>query len=340
MKKIHILAAACSAFLLCCLAQAKQELNLFAWSEYIPQEVIDGFTKETGIAVNYETFASNEELLAKMIAGGSAYDLVQPTDYMAELMIREKLVCPLDKAKLPLLKYIDPTIIHLPYDPEQAYTVPFMSGSVGIVINTEKVKDPIKGYKDVFSGKYANRLVVLNDNRELVTWALAALGHQVNEVSKENLDKAREVLKVWIPQVKIFDSDSPKTALLNGEADIGIVWSGEAAILWNQDKKFAYVLPEEGAHRFIDVLAIPTNAKNKEAAHLFINYILRPEVSRIISSKFPYTNPNLEARKLLTAEELANPASYPKTGKLSIFRDIGRSAVLIDKMVTDLKSGH
>ncbi len=339
MKNLQPLAAILVAlFTSTCLQAA--ELNLFAWSEYVPQEVIDGFTKETGIVVNYETYASNEELLSKVLAGGTKYDLVQPTDYMAEVMIREKLIIPFDKAKITLLGNIDPALRHLPHDPEQKFTVPYMTGTVGIVVNTAVVKEPINGYGDFFNQKYANRIVTLNDNRELITWAMSTLGLGVNEVSKENLDRARPILEKWIPLIKVFDSDSPKTALLNGDVDIGIVWSGEAAILWNQDKKFTYVLPVEGAHRFVDVLAIPSTAQNKEAANLFINYILRPEVSRIISGKFPYTNPNTEARKLLTAEQLANPASYPPAAKLQTFRDIGKSAVFIDKLVTDLKSSR
>jgi spermidine/putrescine transport system substrate-binding protein len=141
--------------------------------------------------------------------------------------------------------------------------------------------------------------------------------------------------------VKVFDSDSPKTALLNGDVDLGIVWSGEGALLWNENKKFKYVIPAEGAHRFIDILAIPAGAPHKAEAHAFINYILRPEVSKIISENFPYTNPNVEARKLLTPEQLANPASYPVApGKLETFRDIGKAAADIDSMMTDLKSAQ
>ena len=109
-------------------------------------------------------------------------------------------------------------------------------------------------------------------------------------------------------------------------------------MLWKQDKKFQYVIPAEGAHQFLDVLAIPANAKNKEAAHRFMDFILRPGISKLISAAFPYTNPNAEARKLLTPEELANPASYPQGGKLETFRDIGKVAADIDRLVTDLKS--
>lgn len=318
--------------------QAK-EVNLFGWSEYVPQDVLDGFTKETGIKVNFETYSSNEELLSKLVAGGGNYDLIQPSEYAAELMVRRKMLAPLDKAKLPNLKHIAPEFKGLAHDPEDKFTVPYMAGTVGIVVNTDKVKEDIKGYKDVFQPKYKDRLVVLNDNREIVTWALYSLGLPVNEINAAALAKARPVIAAWTKLIKLYDSDSPKTALLGGDVDIGIVWSGEGALLWNEDKKFKYLLPAEGAHRFIDILAIPASAPNKAEAHALIDYILRPEVSKIISDNFPYTNPNLEARKLLTPEQLENPASYPKSpGKLETFRDIGRAAADIDQLMTDLKS--
>lgn len=320
------------------VARAAAALNLFAWSEYVPQAVIDGFTRETGIKVNYETYASGEEMLSKLLAGGAAYDLVQPPDYIAEAMIRNRLLRPLDAAKLTNLKNIAPEFLKLPHDPEQKYTVPYMTGTVGIVLNTEKVRDPIRGFRDLFQPKFKNRIVVVNDNREIVSWALVTLGIDQNAITPANLAKARPLVAEWISLVKVFDSDSPKTPLLNGDVDLGVVWSGEAAKLIQENKKFAYVLPAEGYHPFVDLLAIPTTARNVAAAHQFLNYVLRPEVSKLISQEFPYTNPNVAARKLLTREQLANPASYPKVDKLNTFRDIGKAAADIDKMVTDLKS--
>jgi spermidine/putrescine transport system substrate-binding protein len=159
-------------------------------------------------------------------------------------------------------------------------------------------------------------------------------------VTKENLEKVKPTLAKWLPLVKVYDSDSPKTALLNGDVDLGVVWSGEAAILIKeQPGKFTYVLPKEGGHMFIDNMAIPKGAEHVDTAHKFINYLLRPDVSRKISEEFPYTNPNIEARKLLTDEERANAASYPPGNpKLSTFRDIGPMAADVDKLFTDLKA--
>jgi spermidine/putrescine transport system substrate-binding protein len=332
-------AAVLAASLVLAVAAPAKELNLFAWSEYVPQAVLDGFTKETGIRINYETFASGEEMLAKLLAGGTAYDLIQPPDYIAEALIKNKLLQPLDYAKLPRFRNILPEYQKMPHDPEQRFTVPYMVSTVGIVVNTERVKTPVRGFKDLFAPQHKGRIVVVDDGRELVTAALYVLGRPLNEINAESLRAVRPLLARWVPLIKLFDSDSPKTALLNGEADLGYVWGGEAAILWNENRKFVYVLPEEGAHQFIDVLAVPRGAKNAANAHAFIDYILRPEVSKIISDEFPYTNPNGEARKLLTPEQLANPASYPKlTRKLDTFRHLPESGALVDELITDLKN--
>ncbi|MBE2214082.1 MAG: spermidine/putrescine ABC transporter substrate-binding protein [Opitutaceae bacterium] len=317
------------------------ELNLFAWSEYVPQAVLDKFTEETGIKVNYETYDSNEEMLSKLV-GGAEYDLVQPSEYVIEVMVKRGMLAPIDFAAVPNFKNLDKAYLNLPHDPEQKFSIPYMVGSVGIVVNTEKVKEPVKGYADLFSGKHAGRIVTLDDNRELLTWAFYFTGQDLNTINKDTMAKARPVLAKWLPQIKIFDSASPKTALLNGEVDLGIVWSGEAAILFQEDKKFQYVLPTEGAHLFIDSLAMPKDAPHKKEAHAFLNFILRPDISVLISADFPYTNPNVEARKLLTPEQLENPASYPAAEdakRLHTFRDIGRAAAEIDKMITDLRGG-
>ncbi len=320
---------------------ADRELTLFAWSEYVPQAVLDGFTAETGIAVHYETFSSGEEMLAKLLAGGARYDLVQPPEYIAEALIQNGLLRRLDFAQLPHFKNILPQYLHLPFDPGQAYTVPYMAGAPGIVVNTEKVPEPVRGYKDLFSPWHHGRIVVIDDGRELVTAALYTLGHGTNDLTPATLAEARPVLAEWFQQIKIFDSDSPKTALLNGDADLGFVWCGEAALLLNQNKKFKFVLPVEGMHAGVDVLAVPKNARHPEAAHRLIDYILRPEVSRLISDAFPYTNPNGAARALLRPEQLANPASYPKVDRpLDTFRHIGRMGAEIDELVTDLKNAR
>ena len=181
--------------------------------------------------------------------------------------------------------------------PEGRFSVPWMAGTVGIVVNTERVHTAVRNWADVFDGSHAGKIVVVNDAREMVAWALASLGLPMTSVDDASLARVAPVLEKWLPQVRIFDSDSPSRALLSGEAEIGIVWSGEAALLWQRDKKFQYILPERGAHRFVDRLAIPRGAPHHGLAEDFIDYCLEPSVSALISAEYPYTNPNLAARQ-------------------------------------------
>jgi len=316
-------------------------LNIYCWSEYVPQEVIDAFQEETGIRVSMENYSSNEEMLAKLLAGGGSYDIIQPSEYTVEALIADGALEKLDPDQIPNLRNIAPEFRDLAYDPGNQYSVPFMAGTVGIVVNTELVTDEIKGYSDVFQESNRNNIVVLDDAREIVSWGFATLGIPVNDVTDENLEKVKPLLQSWLPLVKVYDSDSPKTALLNGDVALGVVWNGEGARLLEADSKFQWILPAEGAHLFIDSFAIPKNAKNKENALRFMDFILRPEISVMISEEFPYLNPNLSARQIMSDEKLSNPASFPTQEEfesLSIFEDIGEQASQVDEIVTSVKA--
>jgi spermidine/putrescine transport system substrate-binding protein len=345
---IIVAAAGLVALALPAHAQKRETLNIFCWSEYIPQSVIDAFAKQNKVKVNVENYASNEEMLAKLQAGGAKYDLIQPSEYVIEEMAKEGKLEELDLNNIPNVKNLDPKFTKMAHDPEGKFAVTWMAGNVGIVVNTNKIKEPVKSFADVFQDKYKKRIVVLNDNREMVSWALASLGLPINEISDESLAKAKEVLAKWIPLVKVFDSDSPKTALLNGDVDIGIVWNGEAAKLLEESKKskgkkkiaFAYALPTEGTHMFVDSLAVPKGSKNKALAEKFINFVLDPKRSVEVWEEFPYTLVNAEGRKLLKPDQLANAASFPPGDpKLETFRPIPEAqSAAIDKLVTDLKN--
>jgi len=319
---------------------ASDKLNIFCWSNYIPRSVIDQFAKETGVKVSVENYASNEEMLAKLIAGGVSYDIIQPSGHVVGALVKDNLLHPLDRAKIPNLKNIVSQFLNLPFDPGNRFSVPFMAGTVGIVVNTDLVKDDIRGYADVFQDRYKQKIVVLDDPREIVTWGFLAQGTPINQTTDANLAKVKPLVSRWLPLVKLYDSDSPKTALLNGDAAIGIVWGGEAALLLNADKKFKWMLPAEGTHLFVDSLVIPKDSRNVENAEAFMNFILRPDISRQISDAYPYLNPNLAARELLTPAQRANPASFPSDEdikKMQSFEDIGLQASKIDELVTALK---
>jgi len=347
-RRQFILTASAAALASPALAAPKREtLNIFCWSEYIPQSVIASFAKANNVKVNVENYASNEEMMAKLQAGSSKYDLIQPSEYIIEEMVQGGKLEVIDLANIPNFKNLDPKFTKMPHDPENKYSVTWMAGNVGICVNKQKVKDPIKTYADVFQDKYKKRIVVLDDNREMVSWALASLGKGINDITKENLEAAKGVLAKWLPLVKLYDSDSPKTALLNGDVDLGIIWNGEGAKILQEMKKskkrkleFEYILPTEGAHMFIDSLAIPKGAKNKAVAEKFINHVLDPGVSKEVWEEFPYTLANAEGRKKLTPEQLENNASFPVGDpKLDTFKMISPDiSAAIDKIVTDLKN--
>ena len=343
MKKTTTLVLSALAALLvgCGKAPEVAKLSVFCWSEYIPQSVIDQFSKETGIQVSVENYASNEEMLAKLMAGGGEYDIIQPSEYVVEALIAQKLLHPIDKTKIPNLSNIAPQFLKMSFDPDNSFSVPFMAGTVGIVVNTELIKDDIKSFADVFKPENAGKIVVLDDAREITAWALLSQGLPINDMNDANLEKVKPLLANWIPLVKVFDSDSPKTALLNGDVSIGIVWGGEGAILLQSDPKFRWIIPAEGTHLFIDSLAIPKTAKNVNNAEAFMNFILRTDISKQISDAFPYTNPNLAARKILTEEQIKNKASFPsdeEITKMQVFRDIGIQGSKVDELITSLKA--
>jgi spermidine/putrescine transport system substrate-binding protein len=319
-------------------AEDARALHLLCWSEYVPQLVIDGFEKQSHARVAMETYNSNEQMLAKLRAKPGYYDLIQPSGFYVATLIKQGELAPLDFARIPNLRNIDPMFSHLAFDPEAKYSVPWLAGTVGMVVNTERVKDPIQDYADVFSGQYSGRIVVVDDAREMVAWALASLDLPITEVGAASLVRIEPVLAKWLPQVAIFDSDNPSRALLDGRADLGIVWSGEAAVLWAKDHKFAYVLPKRGAHRFVDSLAVPQAAPHKALAEDFINHCLEPDVSVLISEAYPYTNPNLAARRLLKPEQLANPASYPPGElKLPMLHNEGNTTAAVAAFVQGIR---
>jgi len=172
----------------------EKKLNLYCWAEYIPQGVIDDFTKETGIQVSVENYASNEELIGKLLAGGGKYDLIQPSEYAVEVLIKDNQLQPLNQEALTNLGNLAPEFRSMPFDPGNKFSVPFMAGFVGIVVNTDKIKTPIKSFSDVFVPAHKNRIVVLDDSREISSWALGEAGLGINDVTPENLAKIRPIL--------------------------------------------------------------------------------------------------------------------------------------------------
>lgn len=320
--------------------QKDTELNLFIWSEYIPQSVIDKFEKRYGIKVNYTTYSSNEEMLAKLSAGASQYDLSVATDYMVEILHKQELMQPLELSNIPNFKNIGDEFKNTAADPGNKYTVPYMWGAVPIAVNTEKVKAPVTSYKDLWRPEFENSLVVLDDQRAIIGAALKKLGYSLNETDPAKLEQAKAELKKLMPNIKSFDSDSPKTLLINGEAKAALVWGAEVSLAARENKNIKVVFPEEGMYLWQDNFFVPKGAPHKKAAELFINFILEPEISAEISQAFPYANPNVAAHSLIDKAIMEDKAVYPPKEELAKgehLRDVGEATTIFDRIWSEVK---
>src|SRR3990172_3122382 len=234
-----------------------KELNLFVWTEYIPAEWKECFEKVYGVTVNHDEYSSNEEMYAKLSAGSTTYDLVQPTDYIVQLMINQGLLQKMDKGKLTVMDTFDPGYLSLPFDPGNEYTIPYQAGTDAIVYNADTVPNPPQSWADLWNPDYAGRLVMLDDSRVVIGFTLLTLGYDVNTTDPAQLEEAKAKLKELVPGVKLFDSDSPKTALIAGDVDLGNTWTGEAFLAQQEKASIQYIYPTEDAILSQDNYTIP-----------------------------------------------------------------------------------
>lgn len=318
----------------------KQELNVFNWSEYLPQSVIDKFQAKYNIKVNYSTFSSNEEMLAKLTAGGNNYDLVVASDYMVETLTKQDILQPIDKDKLTNISYMDPKVMNQSFDPGNKYSIPYMWGDAAIAVDTSKVDFDIKSLKDLWNPELKGKIVVLDDQRAMIGMALKKLGYSINDTNSEHLEQAKKELIALQPNIKAYDSDSPKTLLINGEATVGYVWGAEISLAQRENHNIKCVIPEEGVFLQQDNFVMPKNAQNKDAAMLFMNFIMEPDISAEISKAFPYANPNTAAWKLMDPKMLKDIAIYPPDDavkKGEHLKDIGKDIEKFDKIWSAIK---
>lgn len=271
------------------------ELNLFVWTEYIPQDIIDCFEMVYEIKVNRSEHSTNEEMYAKLSAGGANFDIVQPTDYIVGLMIRQGLIQKLDKGKLTNWGNLDPNYLDLAFDPGNEYTFPYQAGTDAIVVNKDAVPNLPTSWADLWKPEYAGRMVFLDDSRATIGLTLLTLGYDINTKDPKQLDEAKAKLAELVPNIKLFDSDSPKTALIAGDVDLGMTWTAEAVLAQRENPAIDYIYPSEGAIIWQDNYAIPADAPHLDAAYAWLNYSLQGDVFWLMLRDFPYTNPNKAA---------------------------------------------
>ena len=276
----------------------KDTINVLNWSSYIPNEVISDFEKQYNIKVNYSTYSSNEELLAKVsgVKEGT-YDLVFPSDYMVEIMKNKNLIMKIDKNKISNYSSIEPNFLGLNYDEYNEYSIPFLAASVVIAVNKDLVNNNITSYEDLLNSEYKNDIVLIDDTRIIIGSALMALGYDLNSINEDELKKAEDWLLKLKPNIKAFDSDSPKSFLITKEASIGVMWSAEALLAKEKNPNIDIIVPKEGNIVSIDNFVIMNNSDSVDSVYLFIDYILNSDVMEKIVINYPYSSVNVETNQ-------------------------------------------
>jgi len=322
-------------------------VNLFVWVQYIPQEIYDCFEQVYGLDINLDEYSTDEEMVAKLSAGGANYDLVVPSDYSLDLMIRQELIQPLDADQLHIMDNFDPLFLDQPFDPGNLYTVPSTAGTESIFVHTAKVESVPQSFADFWKPEYAGRIVMLDSPRTVIGLTLLSLGYDPSTQDPAQLEQAKAKLLALVPNIKLFDSDSPKTALLAGDADLGMAWSAEAVIASQEEPAIQYIYPSEGAIRWQVNLAIPSVAAHVDATYAFINYLHQPDVFWRALVDYPNTLPNTAALDYAQTHypELyeaysQSPITNPPAAVLAqahFLRDVGDALPLYDRIWTEIK---
>ena len=350
MKKIiALLLCAMTFFLFGCGSDSKtadkgdeQVLNLFSWADNFSPEVLADFEKKYHCKINYDVFANNEELLAKIQAGGSRYDVIQPSDYMVATMKKLDLLEPLDKSKMPNTANLIKSLQTPAYDPDGKYSVVYTWGVTGIVYNPKHVKEAPTSWADLWNPEYKGRIILLNDNREVIGMALKKNGYSVNSKDKAQLETAVKDLRLLAPNVLAFDTDTIKQKFIANEAWIGQMWSGDASFTHKDNPDIAFVIPKEGAVIWADTFAIPKGAKHKELAEKFINYMYDPKVSAKNYEYIGYNDPNEKSESYHSDAYNKDPmlkAARDYITKGEWIEDIGDTLTQYDRYWTELKTG-
>jgi spermidine/putrescine transport system substrate-binding protein len=324
--------------------QPSTQLNIFSWADYLFPDAIAQFEQRYGIHVNYDTYASNESLLAKLQAGASNYDVIVPTSYMVITLNKLGLLSRLDKAKLPNFKYVLPRFQNPTFDPHCEHTVPYTWGTTGIAFNAKAFSNDEKQFPkdwDVFWDKnLALRMTLLDDARETLGMALKRRGHSYNSLDKTQIQDACNDLKQQKPLVMSYTSDQVIIQLASGDSLASLAYSGDVYQAIRDNKDVRYRIPESGASIWSDNLCIPESAPHKENAYKWLNFMMEPEIAAACANYTRYATPNEKAQKLIEPELLTDKNLYPPENilaKCEEIGDIGSMIFFYDQMWTELK---
>ena len=304
-------------------------LKLYLPGEYLGENVISDFEKQFGVRVIVENFDSNEMMYTKLMAG-DRYDVVIPSDYMIERLMKEDFLQPLDKSLIPNMENMDDAVLGMSYDPDNTYSIPYFWGSVGLVYNHENVDPAVierEGWEILRNTDYAGHIYIYDSERDSFMMAFKALGYSMNTEDPNEINDAYE----WLLQMNntmspVYVTDEVIDGMMNGYKDIAVVYSGDAAVVLDENEDMSFYMPSQGTNIWCDAMVIPQNAENPKLAHEFINYMLTYEAAFDNTETVGYTSPNAEVfEEMTTSEDLyaENAAYLPRSGyeKDEMFHD-------------------
>ena len=304
-------------------------LKLYLPGEYLGENVISDFEKQYGVRVIVENFDSNEMMYTKLMAG-DRYDVIIPSDYMIERLMNEDFLQPLDKSMIPNMENMSDAVLGMSYDPDNTYSIPYFWGSVGLVYNHENVDPAViesEGWEILRNTDYAGHVYIYDSERDSFMMAFKALGYSMNTEDPNEINDAYE----WLLQMNntmspVYVTDEVIDGMMNGYKDIAVVYSGDAAVVLDENEDMSFYMPSQGTNIWCDAMVIPANAENPKLAHEFINYMLTYEAAFDNTETVGYTSPNAEVFEEMTSSEdlYADNAAYlPRSGydKDEMFHD-------------------
>lgn len=319
-------------------------VNFYNWANYAPKSVIQQFEKETGIKVNYSEYDNNETLYTKLkTTKRSGYDLIVPSSYFVDRMRKQNMLEKLDKTKLSNIQNINPVFLNQSYDPENNYSVPYLWGASGIVVNTKyHSATTLTRWKNFWQPIYKNRLLLSDDLREVFAIALIQLRYSINDTNHKHIKQAYEKLQQLMPNVKLFNSDAVINTYVDEDATIGMGFSGDIYNAMQENKNLHFIYPLDGFALSVDNLAIPKNALHLENAYKLFNFLLRPDIAAQISQATGFPTPNLKAIPLLPLKMQQSSTINPDTNTLKrgqFLLDVGGANELYEQYWEALKTG-
>ncbi|MDE3224167.1 MAG: spermidine/putrescine ABC transporter substrate-binding protein [Nitrospirota bacterium] len=315
-------------------------LHYFTWSDYTDKELIRAFEREAGVKVVVDTFGSNEELLAKLESGAGGYDVVVPSDFMVAIMAKQDLLAELDLSLIPNVRFVFERLQHLPFDPDNRYSIPYLWGTVGIGYDSAVVPVPPDSWEVLWDPRYRRKISMLNDQREVFGVALRTLGHSGNATDPAVIDRAKAKLVRQKDLVKTYTSENYQQLLAYGDVVLAHGWGGTVARAMAERPSIRYVIPKEGATIWADCLVVLKASLHKDLAMRFINYLLNRDVAARTTNRLLFATSNWEAKALVQAEYRDNPAIYPPDSVLDRLEwtiDVGEAARLYDRAWTEVK---